>query len=101
MEQETRAMSTNVIDDIAALKAEAAKIDEAESALYRRSRELLVGKKAEITDEHYNGQPYGRSRKPLKGKVLTIAWVLRWGNSLGVGFQESNDGCKIEGVRVL
>lgn len=86
--------------DIKSLKAWASKIEAEETAFHNAMRPL-VGMKAKIIDEKYNGQPYGRSRKPLKGRVLTIAWALRWNKSIGVGFEEFNDGCPIEGIELL
>ena len=36
--------------------------------LINQAKQILEGKKITINDEHFNGQPYGHSKKSLKGK---------------------------------
>jgi len=61
----------------------------------------LVGRNVRITCDRYNGQMCGTSRPKLKGKVLTIAWALRWDDTIGVGFAEHDSGVDIKKVEFI
>jgi hypothetical protein len=57
---------------------------EAAVTAHRNARELLAGRNAKIISD-YNGQPYGSSRKSMKGQVLAIEDVyfdMHWGISV-------------------
>lgn len=97
---EGKKVMSDFADELNAIREEAARIEEAEKALYRRIRKLQ-GIRVKILCPRYNGQPHGRSKRPLTGKIFTIAWALRWGSTIGVGFQEHKDGLKIEDVMFI
>lgn len=45
------------------------------------ARKLVVGKRVRVTSK-FNGQPYGRSRPPLTGKILIIDSVFLDGSEV-------------------
>lgn len=47
------------------------------------ANDMLIGKRVRITSKTFNGQPFGRSRKPLTGKVFKIQKVLLDGGGDG------------------
>jgi len=54
--------------------------------LKKELKDFLHGKTITITDPHYNGQPYGNSKKPLKGH----SWIYDK-DKIGTGNITLND----------
>lgn len=67
------------------LKEELAKLVRDQADLRLRADALVVGRPVKIVSD-YNGQPYGRSRKSMRGKVMTVERIgsidPQWGISL-------------------
>ena len=67
------------------LKEELAKLVKAQDDLRMRATSLVIGRPVRIISD-YNGQPYGRSRKSMKGREMTVERVgsidPHWGISL-------------------
>jgi hypothetical protein len=67
------------------LKEELAKLVKAQDDLRMRATSLVIGRPVRILSD-YNGQPYGRSRKSMKGREMTVERVgsidPHWGISL-------------------
>jgi hypothetical protein len=56
------------------LKAELLKAMQQVMEINQDAQEAIIGKKVRITS-NYNGQPYGRSRPSLRGKIFTVSGV--------------------------
>jgi hypothetical protein len=67
------------------LKAELAKLLKDQANIQSRATALVIGRPVRIKSD-YNGQPYGRSRKSMKGREMTVERVgtidPHWGISL-------------------
>src|ERR1700675_4293680 len=67
------------------LKEELAKLVKAQDDLRMRATSLVIGRPVRILSD-YNGQPYGRSKKSMKGREMTVERVgsidPHWGISL-------------------
>ena len=67
------------------LKEELAKLVREQDDLRMRASALVTGRPVRILS-NYNGQPYGRSRKSMKGREMTVERVgsidPHWGISL-------------------
>ena len=69
------------------------------AAIKDEVKNTLTGKRVRIISEHYNGQPYGRSRKCLKGhedKIVSVVidsehcwvWVEKYRDCAGLRLDE-------------
>jgi hypothetical protein len=67
------------------LKEELAKLLKEQADLQLRASALVTGRPVRILSD-YNGQPYGRSRRSMKGREMTVERVgtidPHWGISL-------------------
>lgn len=82
------------------LLQKARELEELEQECYKLLKPL-IGRKVRITNEKYNGQPIGTSRKTLVGKTLKIGWAHPWNGTIVVGFWEYDAGLTIDGVEFL
>ncbi len=78
------------------IPAQLASLSESVRAAEEKARSLVLGRRVRIVSA-YNGQPFGRSRKPLTGKVFEVVGVSLdgsafslWlsGNGLSIGIDE-------------
>jgi hypothetical protein len=67
------------------LKEELSKLLKDQVDLHQKANALVVGRPVRILSE-YNGQPYGRSRRSMKGREMTVESVAsidpHWGINL-------------------
>lgn len=82
------------------LLIEAETINRYERGFYDRLK-VLVGREVRIKCDRYNGQQHGSSRRKLKGKVLTVGWVHRWDDTIGLGFWDHDAGIDIKKVEFV
>jgi hypothetical protein len=80
-----RLLGRRVVKPTFNLKEELAKLVKEQADLTFRATALVIGRPVRILSD-YNGQPYGRSRKSMKGREMTVERVgsidPHWGISL-------------------
>lgn len=72
------------------------------TALAERASAAFKGRSVRITS-NFNGQPHGRSRKPLTGKVVTIdiVYLNEWGKPSFFSWQIPDAGFSIDDCELL
>ncbi len=90
------------MDELRDLEKKVEKLREQEKVYTDRAKNLLTNREVRITDEYFNGQPYGRSRRKLKGTTARVWHVgFQADARLTVMLNDYREPLEIDGIELI